>query len=165
MVILDLHMPGANGADGLERVLPKLQGAPVAVISGIADVTEVAQAIGLGARAFLPKTMPARALSDALRLVAAGGTYIPAEYLNALAANRAQARDNAALLSVRERQVMELLAEGKPNKEIGNALGLREITIKLYLRNAYRKLGARNRVEAVQTATARGLVRRQPSRP
>lgn len=161
MVILDLYIPGTSGTDGLERVMRKVQGAPVAVISGIADMEEVAQAINLGAKAFLPKTMPVKALSEALKLVAAGGTYVPAEYLNALASSRAQATDNAALLSQRERQVMELLADGKSNKEIGNALGLQEITIKLYLRNAYRKLGARNRVEAVQAATARGLVRRR----
>jgi two-component system nitrate/nitrite response regulator NarL len=163
LVILDLHMPGSNGVDGLERVLPKLRGAPVAAISGVADVEEVAQVINLGAKAFLPKTMPARAISEVLKLVAAGGTYVPAEYLSALVSNQARARDNAALLSPRERQVMELLAEGKSNKEIGSALGLQEITIKLYLRNAYRKLGARNRVEAVQAATVRGLVRRQSS--
>jgi two-component system, NarL family, nitrate/nitrite response regulator NarL len=160
MVIMDLHMPGTNGVDGLEQVLQKLQGAPLAVISGIADVEEVTQVISLGAKAFLPKTMPTKALSEALRLVAAGGTYVPAEYLSALASSHAQAKDNAVLLSARERQVIELLSEGKSNKEIGGVLGLQEITIKLYLRNAYRKLGARNRVEAAAAAAARGLVRR-----
>ena len=165
MAIVDLHMPGANGVDGLKQIVQKLQGAPAVIISGFAEVDEVAQAIALGAKAFLPKTMPARALSEALKLVAAGGTFVPAEYLSALASSHVRALDNASLLSARERQVMELLVAGKSNKEIGNALGLQEVTIKLYLRNAYRKLGARNRVEAVQTAMARGLVPRPPPQP
>jgi len=149
LAILDLHMPGANGFAGLETTLKRFPKTPVVVISGAATAADVTKALELGARGFLPKTLPAKVLTAALQVVISGGTYVPAEYAQAEAA---EAPPPVAGLTPRETEVLSLLAAGNSNKEIGRALKLQEITVKLHVRNIFRKLGVRNRVEAANAA-------------
>jgi len=154
LAILDLHMPGTNGFDGVRRTLARFPDTPLSLISGAATADEVARAIGLGARGFLPKTASAAVLAAALQVIAAGGTYVPTEYAVGAAAARAPA--NAALTR-RESEVLSLLVRGRSNKEIGRVLELQEITVKLHVRSIFRKLKVRNRVEAVHAAARLGL--------
>ena len=145
LAILDLHMPGANGFEGIERIRARSPDMPFAVISGAATPADVSRALQLGARGFLPKTLPPHVLAAALQVLAAGGTYVPANY----AATQPQpAPAGVPGLTPREAEVLTLLAAGRANKEIGRALDLQEITVKLHVRNIFRKLGVRNRVEA-----------------
>src|SRR6266849_8316131 len=67
LAILDLYMPGANGLDGIERILARFPETPVMVISGAATEAEIARAIELGAKGFLPKTLPSKVLAAALQ--------------------------------------------------------------------------------------------------
>jgi DNA-binding NarL/FixJ family response regulator len=145
LAILDLHMPGADGFQGIERTLAQFPHTPLVVISGDATPAEVQRALELGARGFLPKTLAPGVMTAALQVLASGGTYVPAEYAQAKAATPASP---VAGLTPRESDVLRLLAAGRSNKEIGRELGLQEITIKLHARNIFRKLGVRNRVEA-----------------
>src|SRR5579864_4004901 len=80
LAILDLHMPGSNGFEGLERTLLRFPETPIALISGAASGAEVARAVQLGARGFLPKNLPSKVLAAALQVLAAGGTYLPTGY-------------------------------------------------------------------------------------
>src|SRR5262245_50677048 len=80
LLILDLDMPGMNGLDGLDRTRSRYPELPIAIVSGVAEPESVRKAIALGARGFLPKTMPSAALSAALHVIAAGGTYVPTIY-------------------------------------------------------------------------------------
>ncbi len=148
LAILDLHMPGAPGFDGIRQTLQRFPETPVVVISGAASDADVAQALELGAKGFLPKTLPPKVLAAALQVVASGGTYVPADYAQAKSAPA----KTAAGLTPREAEVIGLLAAGRSNKEIGRALKLQEITVKLHVRNIFRKLGVRNRVEAANAA-------------
>jgi DNA-binding NarL/FixJ family response regulator len=150
LAILDLHMPGANGFDGIERTRARFPDMALAVISGAATPADVARALQLGAKGFLPKTLPSSVLAAALQVLAAGGTYVPADY----AAGQPEPQPAAATASLtpRESEVLALLAAGRANKEIGRALDLQEITVKLHVRNIFRKLGVRNRVEAANAA-------------
>ena len=154
LAIVDLNMPGANGLEGIRRLRAAFPDIPVVVISGAAGATEVAQALALGARGFLPKSMPSAAMAAAIQVVASGGTYVPAEY-----ATPGEPRRPAPVggLTLREAEVLSELVAGKSNKEIGRALGLQEITVKLHLRNIFRKLSVRNRVEAANAARALGV--------
>lgn len=157
LAILDLHMPGTTGFDGIERTLRQFPGTPVVVISGLARAADVARAIELGARGFLPKTLPAEVLAAALRVVISGGTYVPVDYAQPAAASQAAAAEPpGGALTPRELDVLRRLVTGKSNKEIGRELGLQEITVKLHVRNIFRKLGVRNRVEATNAAARLG---------
>src|SRR3984957_12329068 len=144
--IVDLHMPGCNGFAGIERLLERYPATPLVVISGVATASDVARAIAGGAKGFLPKTLPISVLAAALQVVATGGTYVPAAYAASLSSSRQP--DTFGRLTPREAEVLNLLANGRSNKEIGRTLDLQEITIKLHVRNIFRKLGVRNRVEA-----------------
>lgn len=156
LAVLDLHMPGANGFDGIERTLARFPKVPLVVISGNATDAEVSRAIELGAKGFLPKTLPGKVLAGALQVVASGGTYVPTDFLrNARAATAEASAPSQKVLTPREGQVLTLLAAGRTNKEIGRTLELQEITVKLHVRNIFRKLGVRNRVEAANAAAAR----------
>ena len=142
LAIIDLHMPDSHGFEGIERALREFPGTPILVISGTATSADVSRAIALGAKGFLPKNLPGKVIEAALQVVVSGGTYVPAEYV------RAPQAEPAGTLTPRETQVLTLLAGGQSNKEIGRALALQEITVKLHVRNIFRKLGVRNRVEA-----------------
>ena len=155
LAILDLHMPGTKGFDGVERTLARFPETPLAVISGAASAAEVRRSLELGARGFLPKTLPPKVLAAALQVIASGGTYVPTDY----ARPAVPKLPTVAGLTPRETEVLALLAEGKSNKEIGRALKLQEITIKLHVRNIFRKLKVRNRVEAANAASGLGLDR------
>jgi two-component system nitrate/nitrite response regulator NarL len=158
LAILDLHMPGANGFDGIARTRERFPRTSVVVISGAASAADVARAIELGARGFLPKTLPSQVLAAALQVVLSGGTYVPTDYAQpgAAAPASAAALAPAGGLTPRESEVLNLLVAGRSNKEIGRALGLQEITVKLHVRNIFRKLGVRNRVEATNAAARLG---------
>jgi two-component system nitrate/nitrite response regulator NarL len=148
LAILDLHMPGAHGFEGIGRTLARFPGIPLVVISGAATPADVAQALRMGVKGFLPKTLAPTVLAAALHVLAAGGTYVPADFASAAP----QPAASVPGLTPRESEVLALLAAGRANKEIGRALDLQEITVKLHVRNIFRKLGVRNRVEAANAA-------------
>jgi len=153
LALLDLHMPGAEGFDGIQQTVARFPKTPLVVISGAATAADVSRALQLGAKGFIPKTLPAQAIAAAVQVVISGGTYVPSEYAHPII----RRPDLQAVLTPREAEVLALLVKGRANKEIGRALDLQEITIKLHVRNIFRKLGVRNRVEAVNAARDRGL--------
>lgn len=150
LAILDLRMPGAQGLDGVERTLARFPETPLLVISGCATAAEVSQLVRLGARGFLPKSLPSKALAAALQVVLSGGTYLPAEY--EAPAPPTDVDNPGIRLTPRESEVLTLLTTGRSNKEIGRSLALQEVTVKLHVRSIFRKLGVRNRVEAANSA-------------
>jgi two-component system nitrate/nitrite response regulator NarL len=160
LAILDLHMPDGNGFEGIKDTLERFKDTPIVVISGAASAGDVRRALQLGARGFLPKTLPSKALAAALQVIISGGTYVPAEYAEE-SEPAPPASPAPAGLTPRESEVLKLLTVGRANKEIGRELGLQEITIKLHVRNIFRKLGVRNRVEAANAARRLGYEPKQ----
>ncbi|QQP88276.1 response regulator transcription factor [Skermanella sp. TT6] len=151
LVILDLRMPGMDGLDGLRRMRERLPDVPVVIMSGGASHEDVRTAIDLGAQGFLPKTLTGPALVSAIRLIMAGEKFVPFGAVDAPAVESAEA-DGHALLTQREREVLQYLEKGWSNKEIARALELQEVTIKLHIRGICRKLGAKNRTQAALRA-------------
>ncbi|KPA21007.1 Transcriptional regulatory protein DegU [Shimia sp. SK013] len=149
LVLLDYNMPGMNRLAGLRRVLDLPDGPRVALISGEAPRAVVQEAIDAGAAGFVPKTLPAKSLVNAIRFMAAGEQFVP---LDLLAPAEPSTHPMAKHLTKRELQVLGGLTNGKSNKEIARDLGLSEPTVKLHVKNLYRKVGASNRTQAALLA-------------
>lgn len=156
LILLDYGMPGMNGLDGLKTALTAARGARVALMSGIATREVAEQALEMGAAGFLPKTLPARSLVNAVRFMAMGEQYAPVDFMTA-APETAPVNPLAETLSPREVQVLRGLCEGKSNKEIARDLELQEVTVKLHVKTLSRKLSAKNRTHAAMIAKAGGL--------
>lgn len=153
VVLLDYNMPGMNGYAGLRNAVTANKGRPVALMSGVVP-PDIPQAIlSAGASGYLPKTLPAKSLINAIRFMAAGEIYLPID----LNAARSQQLADDTGLSARELEVLACLCAGKANKEIARQLNLREPTVKLHVQTICRKLGASNRTQAAMLARERQL--------
>ncbi|PWC61301.1 regulator [Azospirillum sp. TSH7] len=177
LIVLDWRMPGAEGSDPISVLRRSGVQGPVAVVTGAEDALTALEVLRCGAEAFLPKTTPRRILAQALRLVAEGGSFVPKcvaldlMQMTDLSLDIDEAEEGegpspegegapSSPLTDREQQVLSMLATGATNKEIGRHLSLQEVTVKLHTRRILRKLGARNRTDAVRRAQQAGLLSR-----
>lgn len=149
LVTLDLALPDGDRLSVLRDIRRDFSGVPVVVLSALEDATLAAQAMNLGAVGYIPKSTDPELIENALRVVLAGGSYVP-RFL--LAAQRARGPAPAETLTERQREVLSLLAQGLPNKEIARTLGLSETTVKTHLATIFRVLKARNRSQALLAA-------------
>ncbi len=156
ITVLDYNMPGMDGFEGLLRIKAACGDAPVAIMSGNAVAAIAEQSLECGAAGFLPKTLPARSLVNAIRFMATGERYLPIGLFQTMQ-KEAEATPFDDRLSPREQQVLRALCEGKANKEIARDLELREPTVKLHVKMVCRKLGARNRTHAAMLARDAGF--------
>lgn len=145
LVLIDYSMPGMNGRESVRTVVAKAGKAPVVIMSGIAIANEASEFISLGAKGFLPKTLNSKVFASVLNLVMAGGSYLPTEMFTSSAPTEEHPDSE---FTEREQTIMQMLTEGKSNKEIARLLNLREVTIKVQLTHIYKKLGAKNRAQA-----------------
>jgi len=147
-------------ASTLDAALDLIQeasgGSPVALMSGIASRSVAEEALSFGAAGFVPKTLAAKTLVNAVRFMAMGEKYAPIDFMTADDPTVAP-NPLAQKLSRRELQVLEGLSKGKSNKEIARDLDLQEPTIKLHVKTLYRKIGAANRTQAALIAKEEGL--------
>ncbi len=148
LILLDYRMPGMEALDGLKTVQAIDPTIPVALISGSASPEVARQSMTLGAAGFLPKTLAPEDLVKAVEALVAGHTFMPDESNGSLTHG----------LTPREVEVVRGIAGGKSNKEIARDLGVQEVTIKLHVKTASRKLEARNRTHAAMRARDLGLV-------
>lgn len=154
LALVDLNMPGMNGTDGLLQLRRAAPTLPLVVASGQDDAATIRAVLATGAAGFIPKSERADVLIGALRLVLAGGTYVPPRLLDAAPAPPAA---DAGELTPRQIDVLRLLMRGEPNKLIARELGLTEGTVKIHIAAILRALQARNRTEAVVRARELGI--------
>jgi DNA-binding NarL/FixJ family response regulator len=151
VALVDLFIGEESGAEVCERLREAEPATRVLLFSGAGEISPRA-ARAAGASGFAYKDWPARRIASAVRMVGLGKTVFERD--------RSPTNRQAALgLSERERAVLELMAGGATNPEIGEALHLSRHTVKEHSSAVYRKLGVRNRTEAVQRAQRLGLLR------
>lgn len=153
LIVLDLNLPGASGLSCLMQVRQAAPLTPIIVVSGVDDPATMGDVVMAGAAGYVPKSAPRQVLIDAIRIVMAGGTYLPAAAVIALRDRRSRAQSptleqTPRKLTSRQRRVLSLLAEGMSNKNIARTLDLSEITVKAHVSALLRKLGVANRVQA-----------------
>lgn len=170
VVLMDVRMPGVDGVTATSQLRRSADAPPVLVLTTFEDEEILAGALRAGAAGFLLKGVPADDLQRAVRTVAAGDSWLdPAVTGRVLAAYRAApvpTQPDAALdvLTVREREVLVLIAAGRSNAEIAESLFLGEGTIKTHVGHVFAKLRIRDRAAAVVFAFDHGLVTPAPPR-
>ena len=165
LVMLDLALPGMPGLAVLEELRQRGCTAPVVVLSGSCERADVIAALNSGAMGFIPKLSSSELMLQALRLVFAGGVYIPPLALGMLdlpgvggASDAAGPKSLQQLgLSERQRQVLALIAQGKPNKVIASDLAIAEPTVKAHITEILRALQVTNRSQAMIVARRFGI--------
>ncbi len=160
MLLLDVFMPGMAGLESVQKILTAYPELKVILFSGNASSDFVFQAFKLGVRGYVPKTMPLRSLTAALQLVQSGQMFLPMSLLQAQGnvGTLEPAQDAQSQLTAKEVRMLRFVADGKTNKEIAWSLGVSEVTVKMYMRSVFSKLGAANRTHAVMLAKAKMLV-------
>ena len=154
ITLLDLRMPGMSGPEVLAALRQRDPEAKVIVLTSYDADEDVYRAVQAGARGYLLKgTLPDGVLEAAIRKVHAGQRLLAPE-----AAARLADRMTSPQLTPREVAVLELVAKGKSNKEIGTVLSLAEGTVKTHLKRIYEKLSVSDRTEAALVAVQRGIV-------
>ena len=159
VVVMDQRLPGMSGTQACEQMLKRVPSVRVIILTSFPHEGSMIAAFSAGARGFLLKESEPSVFRYAVRTVATGGTFTDphvAGQLVALATNRRRVKGPYGL-SVQEMRVVEFLPRGLTNKEIGAQLGLSPDTVKTHLRNAMRKMGAKDRVEAAGMALKEGL--------
>ena len=154
VTLLDLRMPTLDGVGVIENIRKQDASARFIVLTTYDSDTEILRAIKAGTKAYLLKDARREELLDCIRRVNRGETCIPASLAEKLAAGL-----SSESLTGRELNVLELLAQGKSNKEIGVNLYISETTVKSHLRSIFRKLNVLSHTEAVTVASRRGLIR------
>src|SRR5574337_565586 len=167
LALVDLGMPGADGLSHIQQVRQRCPQLPIIVLSGQEDPAVMRDVLDCGAQGYIPKAYSPAVMVSAVRLVLAGGIYVPPMLLSAAGCDAGPSPDAAGqsaeaagaealrdLLTERQVDVLRLLSQGQPNKVIGGRLGISEGTVKIHLAAIFRALNARNRTEAVMKARA-----------
>jgi len=153
LMVLDLMLPGTSGMAFLGVVRKRYPHIPVVILSAMDDVDTVSKVIRSGAAGFVSKASPTAILLGALRDVLAGEVWVPPEYRE-LTGKRKRPRSVAERYGLTKSQarVLELLAEGKTNREIGQLLDVTEGTVKIHVSAIFKALGVTNRSQALLIA-------------
>lgn len=156
LIVLDYKLPGTVGLAGFEALAAVVPHVPIVFLSGFMSRAEVLHAIRVGAAGVIPKNLSAEAMINALKLVMSGEKYLPSMILPDFdedgAASQETGEGPLSGLTLRQREVMELLMQGLPNRKIAESLDIKEVTVKLHLNKIFKKLGVSNRTQAVRIA-------------
>ena len=158
VVLLDLELPGMDGVAAMPRLLEAAPAARVIVFTAYDTDEQVFGAIQAGARGYLLKGADVAEIVRAIHNVHDGGSHlaprVAARVLGAVGAPRR----SPTRLSTREREVLQLLAQGLATKQIARSLGVTERTVKFHVASIFAKLGATNRAQAVALAAQHNLL-------
>jgi two-component system response regulator NreC len=164
VILLDVGMPRLSGPDAAQSISQKLPGARIVMLSMHSDEAYVLRALKAGARGYLLKASPEEDVLAAIRAVAAGNAWfspgitklLVEEYV--VEARRRGVEDSYDLLSTREKEILQLLASGKNNREIAGMLFISVATVETHRNNIFQKLHLHNLAELILYAVRKGLI-------
>ncbi len=165
VVIMDVGMPLLNGLEATAQIVKENPMAGVIMLSMHADESYVLKALDAGAKGYLIKDKADDDIEEAVRVVTSGKPYFSPAITQTLLEDYVQVmrqrnmRDSCELLTEREREVLQLLAEGKSNKEAAAVLKLSPYTVETHRTNLMHKLGLHNTAEIVLYAVRKGIIR------
>ena len=156
VALLDVRMPGMEAAEGVAAIRNALPNTKIVLISAFDADEDVYAVFQAGANGFLVKDCPPSEIPQCLNAVLAGKTWLPPG-----PAAKVAARIQSSPLTDHQTEILQLVAEGKSNKEVGAAMNITEGTVKVHLKNIFSKLGVTSRVAAFRAALQRGIIRLQ----
>lgn len=159
VVLMDLRMPGMDGIEAIRKIGAQYPGVQVVILTTYDEDDYIVRGLRAGARGYLLKDSGRKVLFEAIRAAARGESLLPPEVVAKVVANLQGPQSvEAETLSKRENQVLALLAQGAPNKEIAIELSISERTVKAHVTSIFNKLGASSRAEAVAIALRNDLL-------
>jgi two-component system, NarL family, response regulator NreC len=164
VILLDVGMPRLNGPDAAMSISQKVPSARIVMVSMHSDEAYVLRALKAGARGYLLKASPEADVLAAVRAVAAGNAYFSPSITKLLVeeyvveARRRGVEDSYDLLSVREKEILQLLASGKSNRDIADLLHISISTVETHRNNIFQKLHLHNLAELILYAVRKGLI-------
>lgn len=153
VVLMDIRMPGMNGIEATAEIMKRHPGTKVVVLTTYEGDEDVFQALKAGAKAYFLKTVAGTEIVKAIRAVHGGAYCLPPDVASKLAQ-----RHSLPVLTAREREILERIAEGRSNKEIAGLLNVAENTVKNHVHVILEKLGVQDRTQAVTKAIERGII-------
>lgn len=157
VILLDLELPGMDGTAAIPRLAVTAPGARVIAFTAYDTEERVLSTLEAGAKGYLLKGAPADEIVRAIRAVHRGEAPL-ATRIAARVVAAAGSRRRGGTLSMREREVLRLVAAGRSSKQIARSLSITERTVKFHIASILNKLGAENRAQAVALAAQRGLL-------
>jgi DNA-binding NarL/FixJ family response regulator len=157
IVVMDMAMPRMNGIEATRAIHERAPGIRVVMLSMYSNPEYVFRALEAGASAYLAKDSASRELVEAIRTVRSGRRYFSAQIAESLAGREAAPPDPLSMLSVREGQVLRLLADGKTTVDIAGVLDVSPKTVETYRARVYEKLDIHDLPSLVRFAIQRGL--------
>jgi DNA-binding NarL/FixJ family response regulator len=153
VVVMDLRMPSLGGAEATIQIRKEFPAARIIVLTTYEGDQDIHRALEAGAQAYLLKDMVRTELVQTIREVRGGHRHISPRVAAQLAEHMPRVS-----LTAREVEVLQLIAKGLRNKEIGTALGIAEDTVKIHIKNIFEKLEVIDRTQAVVSAAQRGFI-------
>ena len=153
VTLMDLRLPDMSGNSAVTAIRAEFPEAKVIILTTFEGDFEIQRALAAGVRAYLLKSAPFEDLVEAIRKVHSGRKHFPTQVAETLAEHF-----SSDALSEREIEVLERMAEGDRNRDIGKRLSISEETVKVHIRHIMNKLGAKDRTQAVSIGLRRGVI-------
>jgi DNA-binding NarL/FixJ family response regulator len=158
-IVLDIEMQDMPWFDALQEIRRTLPDTALIVVSASEDSRTIRSVMSTGAKGYIPKRSDSKVFDNAFKLVFDGGTYVPPILINNPPINNLSTKSTGLkTLTNRQSQVLDLIAQGKSNKQIAYDMGVSESTVKLHINALLRSLHVSNRTQAVITAQKLGII-------
>lgn len=153
LVLLDLNLPDVSGLDGLMRLKRQSENATIIVVSSMTDNAIISSAISAGASGFVPKHSPRAVFKEAIEQIRSGAVFTPPGFVAGEGeGDMDETLGRLASLTNQQARILDLICNGKLNKQIAYDLSIAETTVKAHVTAIMRKLGVQSRTQAVLVA-------------
>ncbi|MBL4801918.1 MAG: response regulator transcription factor [Emcibacter sp.] len=154
LILLDVDLPVISGMEGLEEFRKLDPSAPIVFLSGSDDRKLIKKALEMGVMGYIPKTLSSEIMIHALQLILKGSRYVPDNILE----GADDLTKPEIILTTRQSEILNLLSQGKANKEIAKILGIADNTVRVHISAIFQVLKVNNRTEAAFAALQEGLI-------